>query len=142
MTFLGLIPASVRSSLLWAAAAIAGGIALCVVVTLLHTPSKVTLATRAADAQCNTKQIQLALVAAEERNAVLKETLEARARHDKSKDEANTKLSASVESLKAENESLKKPRPDDSTPPLDPLDPWLLRNSKGSTTNPSGAKAR
>jgi hypothetical protein len=129
-------------SILWAI----GGAVLAILIPIwtwaLHTPSKVALAVSAIEEKARSAQLKVALIAAEERAAKLKEALETRAKYDKAKDEMNAKLSARVSELLDENNALKTPRSDDSALALSPDDPWLLRNAKARAAAGDRSKAR
>lgn len=131
------------ASLMWAViAAIVTIASVLLLLPLIISPSKVTLATRAADAQCNTDKLSLAnnalaasLIAEQKASHALRIRLA-----ERSKDEIE--LSARVEKLKAENDALKEARTDDGTRVFEPDDGWLQRSAKARSANDPRAKAR
>ena len=127
---------STLDSLKWAAIAVLvlGGSTLALVL-FTHTPSKLTYAVSAEHEKGNVEKLKAALEAEKAEKAAFADALESRKRQDKARDDKTAELSAALIILKAENAELTKPRPDDGSMPLDPLDPWLLRNSKAGSAN-------
>lgn len=130
-------------SILWGLGGALAGVVLLVVTWATHSPtSRVALATQAADQHCRADELRTAnaslaasLVAEQKASQALRTRIS-----ERSKDEIE--LSARVEALKAENEKLKKSRPDDGDAVFAPDDGWLLRSAKTGTANDPRAKAR